>query len=125
MSASVVNPEDLNLGITDESWLCLFPPRPFAEAQRLYQGFTDQQCLEEERETGDHDAQFWAHFGGVASDLTSVPLALSPLEKLQLLTSAFRKAMAALSELKTQSLLAEASEEGACTQSCGVCVANG
>ncbi len=40
------------------------------------------------------------YFSGVTSDLSSLPLAISPLDRLQLLISAFRKAMAGLSKLK-------------------------
>ena len=41
-------------------------------------------------------------FGGVTSDLSAVSHVISPLEKLQLLTSAFRKMMAATAQLRGQ-----------------------
>jgi len=48
-----------------------------------------------------------AWFGPMTSDLYSVTDTKAPLEKLQLLTSAFRKTMASLSSLKLSSLLEE------------------
>lgn len=48
-----------------------------------------------------------ARFGPMTSDLYCVTDTKAPLEKLQLLTSAFRKTMASLSSLKLSSLLEE------------------
>ena len=104
LSVSILEPQNLNLGTGNHQWLNIFKTRSFEEASRLYLELTDQQYLEGKLSRV-HDTDFRSHFGGVASDLTSLPLAISPLERLQLLTSAFRKAMAALSELKLKPLL--------------------
>ena len=104
VSVSILDPRGLNLGVPDETLLNVFKRRSFEEASRLYQELTDEGYLAGTKAL-EQDPEFRALFGGVASDLTSLPLAISPLERLQLLTSAFRKVMATLSELKMRSLL--------------------
>jgi len=110
VSVSVLDPRSLNLGVPDEALLNVFKSRSFEEASRLYQELTDEGYLAGTK-TLEQDLEFRALFGGVTSDLTSLPLAISPLERLQLLTSAFRKVMATLSELKMRSLLQQRRSE--------------
>jgi len=111
VSVSVLDPRSLNLGVPDEALLNVFKSRSFEEASQLYQELTDEGYLAGTK-TLEQDPEFRALFGGVTSDLTSLPLAISPLERLQLLTSAFRKVMATLSELKMRSLLQQRRFEG-------------
>lgn len=99
---SVIDPQCLKLGIVDESWLHLFPPRSFSSASLLYKQTTESSnflscALKEEASAA---SPYMKYFSGVSSDLFSLPLAISPLERLQLLISAFRKAMAGLSRVK-------------------------
>lgn len=105
LSSSVVDPRTLNLAITEEAWLDFFQPRPFEEAVQLHQELTDKGYLKWNRSVTLPETELWTHFGGVASDLFSLPPAISPLEKLQLLTSAFRKATVTLSKLKAKPTL--------------------
>ena len=100
----MLDPRTLNLGSPDESILAIFKSRSFEVTLQLYQELTDEGYLTGTK-TLEEDQEFRALFGGVTSDLSSIPLAISPLERLQLLTSAFRKAMASLSELKLRSLI--------------------
>ena len=100
----MLDPRTLNLGSPDESILTIFKSRSFEVTLQLYQELTDEGYLTGTK-TLEQDQEFRALFGGVTSDLSSIPLAISPLERLQLLTSAFRKAMATLSELKLRSLI--------------------
>ena len=104
VSVSIADPASLDLGVTNVSWLTCFRRRPFEEAVELYQELTDVEYLKGNK-IGQQSSEFRAHFGGVTSDLASLPLTISPLERLQLLTSAFRKVMASLSEMKLQPML--------------------
>lgn len=107
----MLDPRTLNLGSPDESILAIFKSRRFEVASQLYQELTDEGYLTGTK-TLEQDQEFQALFGGVTSDLSSIPLTISPLERLQLLTSAFRKAMATLSELKLRSLIQQQKVEG-------------
>lgn len=100
---SVTDPHFLELGIIDESWLHLFPPRSFVTASLLYMqvaGSSEFLSCALKRDSSADTMPYMKYFGGVSSDLFSLPLAISPLDKLQILISAFRKAMAGLSQLK-------------------------
>lgn len=103
---SLTNPQHLDLGIAEESWLTLFPPRSFHSVSCLYNEVAESShslvCPALESAVG---LPFLEYFGGVASDLYSLPLAISPLDRVQLLTSAFRKAMTGLSNLKLRPYL--------------------
>ena len=104
LSVSVLEPHHLNLHINPSS-LYLFPSRPFQDAVALYQQMTDS--------IPDHTSEeFREYFGGVVSDITFLSSAISPLDRLQLLTSAFRKLMASLSRIKLAPLVAQSLEEG-------------
>ena len=101
---SVVDPKHLDLGIVDDSWLILFPPRSFSSAVEVYQQVIEMFSLlplpAHIPKTDLEGYPYLEYFSGVISDLWSLPLAISPLDRLQLLTSAFRKAMTGLSRLK-------------------------
>lgn len=98
---SVVDPQHLDVGIVNESWLHLFPPRHFHSALFLYKEMTESSnLLSCGRNWDSSDLPYLEYFGGVATDLSLLPLAISPLDRVQLLTSAFRKAMTGLSNLK-------------------------
>lgn len=99
---SVIDPQCLELGVVDESWLHLFPPRSFSSASLLYKQVAENSNLFLKESTT--DLPYMKYFSGVSSDLFSLPLAISPLDKLQLLISAFRKAMAGLSQMKVHNL---------------------
>lgn len=98
---SVINPQDLDLGIVDKSWLHLFPPRSFSCAAKLYEEVAESSnLLSHAFRFESTDLPYMEYFRGVMSDLFALPLAISPLDRLQLLISAFRKAMAGLSKVK-------------------------
>lgn len=100
---SIVDPWHLDLGAVDESWLRLFPPRPFSFASLLYKQATESSNLLSDADPFRMDSTqfpYLEYFSGFTSDLLSLPLAISPLDKLQILTSAFRKTMTGLSKLK-------------------------
>lgn len=100
---SVIDPHYLELGVVEESWLHLFPPRSFSDALLLYTQVTESSISLTNglnKESTCPNLPYKKYFSGVSSDLFSLPLAISPLDKLQLLISAFRKAMAGLSQLK-------------------------
>ena len=115
LSASLIEPQHLNLHIGQVTSLQLFPPRNFEEAVVLYQHLTedpgqdDVSCLDRASE------EFKDYFGGVISDIASLSLTFSPLDRSQLLTSAFRKLMASLSRMKLAPLVAQSIEEGNAT----------
>lgn len=106
---SVLDPQHLELGVVNDSWLHLFPPRPFISASVLYKEVSESSsvlmCPALEREST--HSPYLEYFGGVASDLSSLPLTISPLDRVQLLTSAFRKAMTGLSNLKLRPYLSD------------------
>ena len=111
ISVSMVNPHHLDLGVADEVWLSLFPPRSYSSARLLYeevQGkcWSVSSLLSSLQQTStSEELPCMELFGGVATDLASLVLALSPLDKLQLMTSAFRKATTALAVLKQRAAL--------------------
>lgn len=106
---SIMDPRHLELGLVDESWLPLFPPRPFTTASLLYQEVIEGSALLTCRrfETESVNSPCLEYFGGVASDLSSLSLAISPLDRAQLLTSALRKTMAGVSNLKLRPYLSD------------------
>ena len=99
LAASMLDPVSLKLGVAEPAWLQLFPSRSHEDACTLYQELLQEQPTRAKEKMGA------GHFASVTSDLSSLPLASAPLEKLQLLTSAFRKAMASLSELKLRPVI--------------------
>ena len=119
LSVSMLDPASLQLDVPSVDFLAMFPPRPFDLGIKLYREIADnltgspwqQSCSQE----------FIYNFGGMTSDLQSLPLANSPLEKLQLLTSAFRKCMASLSRLKLKPLLEECAESADLNQAAVSC----
>ena len=80
----------------------MFIPRSFEVAHSI---FLEGQSTSDYMTTIQMAPQVKVSFGAVTSDLYSMTDAKAPLEKLQLLTSAFRKTMAALSDLKLKFLL--------------------
>ncbi len=107
ISVSMVNPQQLDLGVASVSWLDLFPCRTYQCTQELYEEIQEgvwslSTLLAHSQHAPSKDLPCMDLFGGVVRDLQSLVLALSPLEKLQLLTSAFRKASTALATLKLQ-----------------------
>ena len=106
---SVIDPRHLELGLVNESWLLLFPLRPFTSASLLYQEVVEcPDLLTCHRvETESIHSPYLEYFGGVASDLSSLALAISPLDRAQLLTSALRKAMTGVSNLKLRPYLSD------------------
>ena len=107
LSISVLPPTDLPLHIPDTSCLQLFPPRSFQHATQLYSQPVEADVYSDPPHL---NSELQANFGPVVTDLYCMVRARAPLQKLQLLTSAFRKTTAALSTLKLESLL----EEGKC-----------
>ena len=103
LSASVLPPTSLSLHIPETSWLPLFPPRSFKDAASLYTQHTAGTDIISQPPQLTPDLQ--AKFGPVVTDLYCMARARAPLQKLQLLTSAFRKTMASLSSLKLEALL--------------------
>ena len=96
---SVIDPKHLDLGLVDELWLQWFPPCSFDNASKLYKEIADSdysQCFKNQLPC----LPCTQHFSGVIYDLFTLPLAISPLDRLQLLISAFRKAMLGVSRLK-------------------------
>jgi len=106
ISVAMVAPSHLGLGVTCESWLSLFPVRPYSSACAQFAEVRDNSwCVPALHAALQHhlppqDMPCMQLFGGVAADLMALVLTLSPLDKLQLMTSAFRKASTALASLK-------------------------
>ena len=100
LGLSVLDPRHLQLGVVDDSWLCLFPPRTFLSVSLLYKEVTKTSSDLPNLKDEINSSPYMEYFGGVVSDLSSLSLAISPLDRAQLLTSAFRKAMTGLSNLK-------------------------
>lgn len=102
---SIIKPQNLDLGVVEESWLLLFPPRHFLDASSLYQEaslYHEVTCVSSNALKYESSEPYLEYFSGVMSDLQSLPLAISPLDRVQLLISAFRKAMTGLSKLKLE-----------------------
>ena len=102
IGASMIDPINQDLGLRNSSWARLFSVRSFDEAKQLYENL---QCSLADSATTVCATSTPQHFEGVLSDLERLAFATSPLEQLQFLTSAFRKSMATLSQLKLQTLL--------------------
>lgn len=108
LGVSLVDPASLELDLPNKEFLAMFLPRSFELATELYKemmanGFSVADGVpwqHTQLNCSSHD------FRGMTFDLQSLPLVSSPIGKLQLLTSAFRKCMASLSQLKVQSLQA-------------------
>ena len=113
---SVIDPHCLELGIVNESWLELFPPRSFLTASLLYKQVTENSNFFSSAVLKESSAglPYMKYFSGVSSDLLSLPLAIAPLDRLQLLVSAFRKGMAGLSRLKTDDQYPSLTSVGEC-----------
>ena len=102
---SIIEPQNLDLGVVEEAWLLLFPPRHFSDASSLYQEVTmSSKVSSNALKSESKEAPYLEYFSGAMSDLQSLPLAISPLDRVQLLISAFRKATAGLSKLKLEPL---------------------
>ena len=114
LSASVFPPSSLALTIPETSWLSLFPSRSFNDAILLYSLPTPGNP-DANYEPPQLEPNLQTKFGPVVTDLYCMAKARAPLQKLQLLTSAFRKTMASLSTLKLESLLAEGQWGGCVT----------
>ena len=106
VSVSMVAPGHLGLGVTCESWLSLFSVRSFSSACQLFLDIQENSWSQAtllvalQQHPPSQHLPCMQLFGGVAADLMALVLTLSPLDKLQLMTSAFRKASAALASLK-------------------------
>ena len=99
LSASVLLPSSLALDLPQTSWLTLFSPRPFEEAVEFYAIPLDVDLYSDPPKL---HSTLEPYFSSVVSDLYCMARARAPLEKLQLLTSAFRKTTATLSDLILQ-----------------------
>lgn len=97
-----MDPLNRDLGLSNASWGNLFSARSFEEAEQL---FKDIQGLSLDSTSVIAHQPNTKHFEGVIADLVGLFSANSPLDQLQFLTSAFRKAMATLSHLKLRPLL--------------------
>lgn len=95
----MLDPVNHDLGLADSAWVKLFSARSFDEATQLYKDIhsTSHHPL--------HTPSARHQFDGVSTDLMAVFTAKSPLDQLQMMTSAFRKAMATLSNIKLKPLL--------------------
>ena len=113
LSISVLPPSTLSLHTPESTWLHLFPPRPFDHATHLYTQPLDADLTSEPPHL---PSDLQDKFGAVVTDLYCMASARAPLQKLQLLTSAFRKTMASLSALKLDSLLKEGQFGCVCEQ---------
>lgn len=103
----MLDPVNLDLGLIDKSWAGLFSARPFDEASQLYKDIYSSDS--DSSSSMVHCSSCGHQFDGVTSDLMAVFTAKSPLDKLQMMTSAFRKAMATLSNLKMKPLVQHSS----------------
>ena len=103
----MVDPVNHDLGLSNKAWAQLFSARTFDEATQLYKDIhsSDSVSLVIDSPSTGH------LFDGVTTDLLTVFTAKSPLDQLQMMTSAFRKAMAALSNLKLKPLIQHSSIE--------------
>ena len=101
LGASMVHPLNHDLGLADRAWAELFSARSFDEATHLHKEIHSSDSLP----LALHCSSTGHQFDGVSSDLMAVFTAKSPLEQLQMMTSALRKAMATLSSLKLKPLL--------------------
>ena len=102
LGSSLIDPQHHDLGLTNESWHHLFSARLFEDAMEMHK---DIHCTYTFSSVAQSYRSTTPHFDGMVADLIGVFTAPSPLEQLQLLTSAFRKTMATLSNLKLQPLL--------------------
>lgn len=98
----MVDPLNHDLGLADRAWAELFSARSFDEATRLHKEIIHSS---DSLSLALHCSSTGHQFDGVTSDLMAVFTAKSPLEQLQMMTSALRKAMATLSSLKLKPLL--------------------
>ncbi len=97
----MVDPVNHDLGLSNRGWAELFSARSFDEATRLHKEIHSSDSLSLIL----HCSSPGHQFDGVTVDLTAVFTAKSPLDQLQMMTSALRKAMATLSTLKLKPLL--------------------
>ena len=102
LGASLIDPQNHDLGLTNKAWISFFSARSFKEAMELHK---DMHCVETFSSVEDSYRSTTPLFNGMIADLVRVMTAASPLEQLQLLTSSFRKTMATLSTLKLKPLL--------------------
>ena len=107
LSVSVLPPHSLALQLPQAAWLHLFSPRSFEEAVTLFpqESLQYSGAAHKYLDVPSLPSELHTYFGSVTSDLYHMAGARAPLEKLQLLTSAFRKTMAILSDLKLSALL--------------------
>lgn len=103
----MVDPVNHDLGLSNTSWAKLFSARPFDEATQLYKDIHSSDSVS----LAVHCPSAGHQFDGVTTDLLAVFAAKSPLDQLQMMTSAFRKAMATLSNLKLKPLAQHSSIE--------------
>lgn len=103
----MIDPVNHDLGLSNKTWAQLFSARTFDEAIQLYKDIhsSDSFSLQIHSPSTGHP------FDGVTTDLLTVFTAKSPLDQLQMMTSAFRKAMATLSNLKLKPLVQHSSIE--------------
>ena len=105
LNVSILEPASLSLSHQAEPWIGFFHGRSFEEAEEMFRSLSEEPCdLAADTPTNGtqclEGSAFHSRFGGVLSDLQRVPGAGHPMPRLQLLTSAFHKAMTAVAEIK-------------------------
>ena len=103
----MIDPVNHDLGLGNRAWAELFSARPFDKATQLYKDIYSSESVP----LAVHCPSAGHQFDGVTVDLLAVFTAKSPLDQLQMMTSAFRKAMATLSNLKLKPLVQHSSIE--------------
>ena len=107
----MIDPVNLDLGLCNEAWAKLFSARSLEESSLLYKDIHKDSSLTSDSLLVVDCCSTRHHFDGVSTDVIGVFTAKSPLDQLQLLTSAFRKATATLSNLKLKPLLQHSTTE--------------
>ena len=97
---------ELGLCTKPEPWIDLFQCRDFSAAMEIHSSFDRQQCVWfKDTLAPPPESQFMRTFGSVVFDISCLQECVTPLDKLQLLISALRKATSVLSELRMKQML--------------------
>lgn len=97
---------ELGLCTKPEPWIDLFQCRDFSAAMEIHSSFDRQQCVWfKDILAPPPESQFMRTFGSVVFDISCLQECVTPLDKLQLLVSALRKATSVLSELRMKQML--------------------
>ena len=106
LNVSLLNPIELGLCSRPEPWINLFQCRDFSVAMGIHSGIDRQQCVWfKDTLAPPPESEFMKTFGSVVFDISCLQECVSPLDKLQLLVSALRKASSVLADLRIKQML--------------------